>query len=102
MGTSSYVLVGTTEGMDIAYGSCCHGAGRRLSRTKAKKLVHGSELRKELEAQGIIIRCDSDKGLAEEAPLAYKDVDTVVHVVDEAKLARKVAKLLPVAVIKGG
>ncbi len=102
MGTSSYVLVGTKESMDIAFGSCCHGAGRRLSRTKAKKLVRGTELRKELEAQGIIVRCDSDKGLAEEAPLAYKDVDSVVHIVDEAKLARKVARLLPVAVIKGG
>lgn len=102
MGTSSYVLAGTTEGMDVAFGSCCHGAGRRLSRTAAKKLVRGPALRKELEGHNIIVRCDSDKGLAEEAPLAYKDVDSVVNVVQEAKIARKVARLLPVAVIKGG
>jgi len=102
MGTSSYVLVGTQESMDVAFGSCCHGAGRRLSRTKAKKLVRGAELRKELEAHNIIVRCDSDKGLAEEAPLAYKDVDSVVNVVQQAGLARKVARLRPMAVIKGG
>ncbi len=102
MGTSSYVLTGTQEGMDVAFGSCCHGAGRRLSRTAAKKLVSGTELRKELEDHNIIVRCDSEKGLAEEAPLAYKDVDSVVNVVQKAKIARKVARLLPVAVIKGG
>ncbi len=102
MGTSSYVLVGTKEGMDIDFGSCCHGAGRRMSRTQAKKMIRGTELRKELEDHGIIIRCDSERGLAEEAPIAYKDVDSVVHVVDEAKLARRVAKVTPVAVIKGG
>ena len=88
--------------MDIDFGSCCHGAGRRMSRTQAKKMVRGTELRKELEDHGIIIRCDSDRGLAEEAPIAYKDVDSVVHVVDEAKLAQRVAKVIPVAVIKGG
>jgi tRNA-splicing ligase RtcB (3'-phosphate/5'-hydroxy nucleic acid ligase) len=102
MGTSSYVLVGTNEGMELSFGSCCHGAGRRLSRIKAKKIVMGSTLRQELEAQGIVIRSDSDRGLAEEAPLAYKDVDTVVDVVQNAKLARKVARLTPLAVIKGG
>lgn len=102
MGTSSYVLVGTEEGMQIAFGSSCHGAGRRMSRMKAKKEVRGSTLRKELEAQGIIIRCESDPGLAEEAPIAYKDVDDVVHVVQEAKLANMVARLRPLAVIKGG
>jgi tRNA-splicing ligase RtcB len=102
MGTSSYVLAGTKEGMNVAFGSCCHGAGRRLSRTAAKKMVRGPALRKELENHNIIIRCDSDKGLAEEAPIAYKDVDSVVNVVQNAKIARKVARLLPVAVIKGG
>lgn len=102
MGTASYVLVGTEKSMTEAFGSCCHGAGRRLSRMKAKKMVRGMTLREDLEAKGIIIRCDSDAGLAEEAPIAYKDVDNVVNVVDAAGLARKVARLRPIAVIKGG
>jgi len=102
MGTSSYVLAGTQEGMDVAFGTSCHGAGRRLSRTKAKKIVRGTELRKRLEAQGIVIRCDSDAGLAEEAPIAYKDVDNVVNVVVGAKIAKKVVRVKPLAVIKGG
>jgi tRNA-splicing ligase RtcB (3'-phosphate/5'-hydroxy nucleic acid ligase) len=102
MGTSSYVLAGTKEGMDIAFGSSCHGAGRRMSRAQAKRSVRGSELREQLQQRGIIIRSDSDSGLAEEAPLAYKDVDNVVRVVDEAKLAKRVARLVPLAVIKGG
>jgi tRNA-splicing ligase RtcB len=102
MGTSSFVLVGTEEGMTKTFGSSCHGAGRKMSRMKAKKSIRGSTLREELEAQGIIIRCESDPGLAEEAPQAYKDVDDVVSVVHEEKLARKVARLKPIAVIKGG
>ncbi|MCX5922322.1 MAG: RtcB family protein [Candidatus Dependentiae bacterium] len=101
MGTSSYVLVGTQEGMDASFGSSCHGAGRKMSRTQAKHTVHGAQLRKELEQAGIMIRSNSDPGLAEEAPVAYKDIDTVVSVVDGAKLARKVARVLPLAVIKG-
>lgn len=102
MGTASYILVGTQQSMEVAFGSSCHGAGRRLSRAQAKKEVHGSELRKELQHRGIIIRSDSDPGLAEEAPLAYKDVDNVVNVVDAAGLAKKVARVKPLAVIKGG
>ncbi len=102
MGTSSYVLVGTTHSMEVAFGSSCHGAGRRLSRTQAKKLVRGSQLREQLEKRGIIIRSDSDPGLAEEAPLAYKDVDNVVDVVQAAGLAKKVVRVRPLAVIKGG
>ncbi len=102
MGTSSYVMVGTEQGMQEAFGSCCHGAGRRLSRMKAKKTVRGSTLRKELEAKGIIIRSDSDPGLAEEAPIAYKDVDNVVKVVEQAGLAKPVARVKPIACIKGG
>ena len=102
MGTASYVLAGTTEGMNVAFGSSCHGAGRRMSRTKAKKMVRGTELRKELEDQGIIVRCDSDAGLAEEAPIAYKDVDSVVNVVDRAGMAKKVVRVTPLCVIKGG
>jgi len=102
MGTSSYVLVGTEQGMNVAFGSTCHGAGRRMSRSKAKKTVFGVELRQRLESQGILIRCSSDPGLAEEAPIAYKDVDNVVNVVQGAGIARKVARVKPMAVIKGG
>ncbi len=102
MGTSSYVLVGTQRSMEVAFGSSCHGAGRRLSRSQAKREVRGSQLRQELQKKGIIIRTDSDPGLAEEAPLAYKDVDNVVNVVQDAGLAKKVARVRPIAVIKGG
>jgi len=102
MGTSSYVLAGTQKSMDVAFGSSCHGAGRRLSRAQAKRSVRGSQLREELEERGIIIRSDSDPGLAEEAPLAYKDVDNVVNVVQGAGLAKKVVRVKPLAVIKGG
>ncbi len=102
MGTASYILAGTRESMDVAFGTSCHGAGRRMSRSRAKKTVWGARLREQLERQGIIIRCDSDPGLAEEAPIAYKDVDNVVDVVHGAKLAKKVARVTPLAVIKGG
>lgn len=102
MGTSSYVLVGTTEGMKTAFGSSCHGAGRKLSRSKAKEMVTGSQIRKNLAEAGIIIRCDSNSGLAEEAPMAYKDVDNVVNVVHGAGIAKKVVRCRPLAVIKGG
>jgi tRNA-splicing ligase RtcB len=102
MGTSSYILSGTESSMEQSFGSCCHGAGRRLSRIKAKKTVRGTELRKNLEKQGIIIKCDSDPGLAEEAPSAYKDVEDVIEVVSSLGLASRVAKLKPIAVIKGG
>lgn len=102
MGTASYVLVGTAAAMDISFGTSCHGAGRRMSRMQAKKTVRGSTLRELLEKQGIIIRCESDPGLAEEAPEAYKDVEEVVNVVHNANIAKKVARLTPLAVIKGG
>lgn len=102
MGTSSYVLVGTDSSLDQAFGSSCHGAGRTLSRMKAKQLMQGTTVRKELEKKGIVIRCDSSVGLAEEAPQAYKDVDAVVNVIAGAGLAKKVARLVPLAVIKGG
>jgi tRNA-splicing ligase RtcB len=101
MGTTSYVLVGAEESMRQAFGSTCHGAGRTMSRSQAKKQVRGSELRQALEEEGIIIRAGSMAGLAEEAPEAYKDVDRVVEVVHRAGLARKVARLEPLAVIKG-
>lgn len=102
MGTASYVLVGTNEGMRESFGTSCHGAGRRMSRAQAKRTIRGSTLRQALEKRGIIIRCESDAGLAEEAPEAYKDVEAVVEVVHRAGLAKKVARLKPVAVVKGG
>jgi tRNA-splicing ligase RtcB (3'-phosphate/5'-hydroxy nucleic acid ligase) len=101
MGTASWVLVGTPGSMAQSFGSTCHGAGRMMSRSKARKTVRGSVLRDELEAQGITIRAGSMSGLAEEAPLAYKDVDRVVEVVHGAGIARKVVRLVPMAVIKG-
>jgi tRNA-splicing ligase RtcB len=101
MGTSSYVLVGSEKSEQLSWGSACHGAGRVLSRSAAKKQVTGSELKKELEVQGIVVRAGSAKGLAEEAPLAYKDVERVVHVVEEVGLARRVARLRPIGVVKG-
>ena len=102
MGTASYVMAGTSKSMQIAFGSCCHGAGRRLSRVKAKQMVRGKDLRNALKERGILIRSDSDPGLAEEAPIAYKDVEEVVEVTDAVGLAKKVARLRPLAVIKGG
>ncbi|KKW05483.1 MAG: RNA-splicing ligase RtcB, partial [Candidatus Moranbacteria bacterium GW2011_GWE1_49_15] len=101
MGTASYVLAGTKEGMEKSFGSSCHGAGRRMSRHAAKRAVRGEELKKELEKEGIYVRVGSIGGLAEEAPLAYKDIDDVVGVVAGAGIARKVARLRPVLVIKG-
>jgi tRNA-splicing ligase RtcB len=101
MGTASWVLVGTEKSMERSLGSCCHGAGRTMSRRKAKRSINGSELRRELEERGIKVRAGSMPGLAEEAPKAYKDVDAVVDAVAGAGIARKVARLRPVAVIKG-
>ncbi len=101
MGTSSWVLTGTREAMQKSFGSSCHGAGRTLSRQKAKKLVDGRGLIRELENQGIMVRTASIQGLAEEAPQAYKDVDVVVESVTAAGIAHRVARLLPLAVIKG-
>ena len=101
MGTASYVLVGQPGAMEKSFGSSCHGAGRVMSRTKAKKMVRGVELKEELEGRGISIAAGSMAGLAEEAPLAYKDVEEVVRVVDEVGLAKRVARLRPVGVVKG-
>jgi tRNA-splicing ligase RtcB len=101
MGTASYVLAGLATSEGRSWGSACHGAGRALSRTAAKKQVTGAALRRELEAHGIIVRCPSNAGLAEEAPFAYKDVERVAEVVEKAGLARRVARLIPFGVIKG-
>jgi tRNA-splicing ligase RtcB len=101
MGTASYVLVGTAGSMAQTFGSTCHGAGRVMSRARARKQVRGEKLKGEMEYQGITVRASSMSGLAEEAPAAYKDVDRVVEVVHRAGIARKVARLKPLAVIKG-
>ena len=101
MGTASYVLAGTDDALARSFGSTCHGAGRAMSRTAAKKVKSGQEVRKDLEGQGIVVRCAGAGELAEEAPHAYKDVDRVVDVVHHAGLARKIARLVPMGVIKG-
>lgn len=101
MGTASFVLRGRPEALERSFGSTCHGAGRRMSRTGARRQIQGSELRRQLEARGIVVRCPSNRGLAEEAPFAYKDVDHVVRVVERAGLASRVARLRPLGVVKG-
>jgi tRNA-splicing ligase RtcB len=101
MGTASYILAGTREGMGLAFGSACHGAGRNMSRSQATKQWRGREVVDQLERQGILIRSPSYRGVAEEAPGAYKDVSAVVDAADEAQLARKVARLEPLICVKG-
>jgi len=101
MGTASFVLAGEPGSMERSFGTTCHGAGRSMSRTQAKKRIGGAELRRQLEGRGIVVRCPSNRGLAEEAPFAYKDVDRVVDVVERAGLARRVARLVPIGVVKG-
>jgi tRNA-splicing ligase RtcB len=101
MGTSSFVLAGRPGSMERSFGTTCHGAGRSMSRTGARKRIEGAELRHRLEANGITVRCPSNRGLAEEAPFAYKDVEAVVEVVERAGLAGRVAQLRPIGVVKG-
>jgi tRNA-splicing ligase RtcB len=101
MGTASYVLVGTPDALEESFGTSCHGAGRTMSRTAAKRKIRGESLRQELESRGIRVRAGSMAGLAEEAPDAYKDIEAVIDVVHGAGLARKVARLRPLAVMKG-
>jgi tRNA-splicing ligase RtcB len=101
MGTASFVLAGEPGSMERSFGTTCHGAGRAMSRTRARKQIGGAQLRRELEDKGIVVRCVSNKGLAEEAPFAYKDVERVVEVVERARLARRVARLVPIGVVKG-
>lgn len=101
MGTSSYVLVGTNENATLSFNSACHGAGRRLSRTKAMKQWHGQSVIKNLALKDILIHGASLRGIAEEAPGAYKDVDQVVDVTVKAGLARKIARVKPLICIKG-
>ncbi|MDE3127540.1 MAG: RtcB family protein [Gemmatimonadota bacterium] len=101
MGTASWVLAGSAGSGTPAFASCCHGAGRKLSRHAAARQVAGETLRRDLEARGIVVRCASNRGLAEEAPFAYKDVDRVAAVVEGVGLARRVARLRPLGVVKG-
>ncbi len=101
MGRASFVLAGAPGAMAESFASCCHGAGRLLSRTAAKKAAKGRSINRELEDRGIIVRSAGRATLAEEMPEAYKDVSQVVEVVHQAGLARKVARLRPLGVIKG-
>ena len=101
MGTASFVLAGTAGAMSDTFGSTCHGAGRNMSRTKARDQVRGDQLKKEMNKQGIRVRAGSLRGLSEEAPMAYKDIDSVIAAVKGAGIAKVVARLEPVAVIKG-
>ncbi len=101
MGTASYILKGTEEAMKKSFGSTCHGAGRAMSRTAAIKKFWGEDIKKELAEKGIISQSTTPKVLAEEAPLAYKDVEIVVESVHKAGISLKVARMIPLGVIKG-
>ena len=101
MGTASYVLVGTQRAMEETFGSTCHGAGRMLSRKAAIRATRGRPLQRELEDQGIFVRARGRETLQEEAPEAYKDVDEVVNAAHGAGISRRVARMKPLAVMKG-
>ncbi|MBI3313439.1 MAG: RtcB family protein [Candidatus Omnitrophica bacterium] len=101
MGRNSYLLIGTHQAMEETFGTCCHGAGRAMSRSAALKAARGRSIEKELAEKGIVVIGRGHKGVAEEQPEAYKDVNEVVHVVDQAGLARKVVRMRPIGVIKG-
>jgi tRNA-splicing ligase RtcB len=101
MGTSSWVLIGTEKAMELSFGSTAHGAGRRMSRTKAKRSFRGRSTRYELEKRGIAVRAASQIVLAEEADQAYKNVDRVAEVCHKIGIAKKVCRLVPLGVIKG-
>ncbi|MCX5787095.1 MAG: RtcB family protein [Elusimicrobia bacterium] len=101
MGTHSFVLIGTEQALKETWGTTAHGAGRRMSRTQAAKRVSGAELMRQLAAEGIIIRTDSLRGLAEEAPFAYKDVSEVVDACHQSGISRKIARMRPLGVVKG-
>jgi tRNA-splicing ligase RtcB len=101
MGSCSWVLVGTKEAMEVSFGSTAHGAGRLMSRSAAKRKFWGGDVKKSLEDRGMVVRAASQVVLAEEASGAYKDVDRVVNVSDQLGIASKVARLTPLAVVKG-
>jgi len=101
MGTASYILKGTAAGMDKSFGTACHGAGRLLSRRRAAKAAQHRDIRRELSDKGVVVMSRSQRTLKEEMPEAYKDVSAVVDIVEQNDLARRVARLVPVGVIKG-
>ena len=101
MGTASWVLVGAEGAMQETFGTTCHGAGRVMSRTAARKSAYAANAKQRLEEQGIIVRSETRDGITEEIPEAYKDVDEVIDVVHNAGLAKRVARLKPIGVIKG-
>ncbi|MFQ5658768.1 MAG: RtcB family protein, partial [Candidatus Methylomirabilales bacterium] len=101
METGSYVLIGTGKAMEESFGSTAHGSGRTMSRSAAKKKVHGRELLERLEKKGIYIRAASFAGVAEEAGMAYKDISAVVDTVDKLGISKKVVRLQPIGNIKG-
>jgi tRNA-splicing ligase RtcB len=101
MGTESWILLGTVANDELSFGSTCHGAGRVMSRRQAKRTIRGDRLQEQLEHKGVAVRAGSMPELAEEAPQAYKDVNRVVETVSHVGIARKVARLRPVAVVKG-
>ncbi len=101
MGTSSWILLGQPNSMNLTFGSTAHGAGRTMSRTRARKNYTESQVRKYLTDKGIVVKALTRDGVVEEAPQAYKDVDSIVNVSHELGIATKVAKLLPIGVIKG-
>jgi tRNA-splicing ligase RtcB (3'-phosphate/5'-hydroxy nucleic acid ligase) len=101
MGTSSWLLAGTEKAMDVSFGSTAHGAGRMMSRSAAKRRFWGGDVKKELEGRGIVVRAASSIVLAEEADSAYKSVDRVVEVSDKVGIAKRVARLVPLGVVKG-
>ena len=101
MGSSSYLCVGKPKAMDLTFGSTAHGAGRVMSRSKAKKNYWGDKIQKELNNKGILIRAASMQVIAEEAPGAYKDIDQVVQVSHDLEIIEKIVKLAPMGVVKG-
>jgi tRNA-splicing ligase RtcB len=101
MGTASYVLIGTKKAEEQTFSSVCHGAGRVLSRHKARKRIRGEQVKAQLKAKGIVVRSASWKCLAEEVPFAYHDVDEVVRTCERAGISKTVARLVPLGVCKG-
>jgi tRNA-splicing ligase RtcB len=101
MGTASWILLGQPNSMDLSFGSTAHGAGRTMSRSKARRNYTEEDVKKSLNDNGIFIKALTRDGVVEEAPQAYKDVDAVVNVSHNLGIATKVAKLVPIGVIKG-
>ena len=101
MGTASWVVVGTEKGLQETFGSVAHGAGRIMSRSKAIKTKRGEEVQKDLESAGKFVKARSIKTLSEEMPEAYKDVDEVIKSLEISGIAKKVARLTPIGVVKG-